>query len=471
MRHIQGEDRQQRTLLPDALEDFVDAENPVRVIDAYMESLDMESLGFNYAVTKETGRKPYNPADLLKLYVYGYLNKVAVSRRLEVECHRNLEVIWLMSRLRPDYKTIADFRKDNSKAIRATCSAFIQFCRAAKLLSGRLVAIDGSKFKAAASKDQMLTRKQLKRDQAELEQKVQRYLDQLDQFDSEEPEAELERGQVESALQRLADKAERLEQREKAMNELGGNQHCATEPEARLVRSGRDGMIVGYNVQSAVDADTGLIVHHDVTNETGDSLQLQPMAEGAKAALEVEELEVLADAGYSNGEQQAECENNGITATVPRRLETSSYPERYQKRDFVYDPESDSYRCPAGEVLDYAGEDKRRKMYRYQRSGCNQCPLQPNCTTANTRTITRNKYEATFERSQARLQSDPTLMTQRMAIAERPFAMLKRAMSLRRFSCRGLTAAKTEISLGILGFNLQRMTNRLGVRQMLALIG
>jgi transposase len=471
MRHIQGEDRHQRTLLPDALEDFVDAENPVRVIDAYINSLDMADLGFNHAVTKETGRKPYDPADLLKLYVYGYLNKVAATRRLEVECHRNLEVIWLMSRLRPDHKTIADFRKDNSKAIRATCSTFIQFCRAANLLSGRLVAIDGSKFKAAASKDQMLTRKQLKRDQRELEQKVQRYLERLDQFDSEEPEIELERSQVESALNRLVDKAQRLEQREKAMDELGCNQHCATEPEARLVRSGRDGMIVGYNVQSAVDADTGLIVHHDVTNETGDSLQLQPMAERAKAELGVEKLEVLADAGYSNGEQQAGCEEMGITATVPRRLETSSYPERYQKSDFVYDKTSNSYRCPAGEVLHYCREDKRRKLYEYRRSGCNQCPLQPNCTTADRRTITRNKYEETFERSEARLQADPTLMTQRMAIAERPFAMLKRAMSLRRFSCHGMTAAKTEISLGILSFNLQRITNRMGVPKMLALIG
>ena len=470
MRHVQGEDRRQRSFLPDALDDFVDSEHPVRVIDAYIDSLDMEGLGFEHAVTKETGRRPYNPADLLKLYVYGYLNKVVTSRRLETECHRNLEVIWLMRRLRPDHKTIADFRKDNGKAIRASCSAFIQFCRAAKLLTGRMVAIDGSKFKAAASKDQMLTRKQLKRDQAELEQKVQRYLDRLEQLDGEEPEVELERGQVESALQQLTDKAQRLEQREAAMDELGGNQHCATELEARLMPSGRDGMIVGYNVQSAVDADTGLIVHHDVTNQAGDSLQLEPVAEGAKTELGVDELEVLADAGYSNGEQQAACEERGITATVPRRLETSSYPERYQKSDFVYDRDSDSYRCPAGEVLSYAHEDKRRKLNVYRRSGCDQCLLQPSCTTANIRTITRNKYEDTFERSQARLQADPGLMTLRMAVAERPFAMLKHAMSLRRFCCRGMVAAKTEISLAVLGFNLQRMTNRIGVRQMLALI-
>jgi transposase len=471
MRHVEGANRHQATLLPETLEDFVAVDHPVRVIDAYIDTLDLKALGFSKAVTKDTGRKPYHPGDLLKLYVYGYLNKVTTSRRLETECHRNLEVLWLMKRLAPDYKTIADFRKDNGRAVRGTCRSFIQFCREVRLLSGRLVAIDGSKFKAAASKDQVLTQKQLKRDRAKIEQQVEHYLARLDEADAEEQRIELEHGRVADALQTLKTKGQRLDDREQIMDAMGRNDHCATELDARLMRSGRDGMVLGYNVQTAVEAETGLIVHHEVTDDPGDTRQLQPMAEQAKAELGVEQLEVLADGGYSNGGQLAACEQQGITATLPRRLIRSRYKDFYQKSDFDYNAKQDSYRCPAGEVLQFQRADKRHKYYAYVRSGCDQCSLQPRCTTADTRTITRHFHEDAFERSQARLQADPSLMRQRMAIAERPYAMLKQAMALRRFTCYGIEKVRCEMAIGVLAYNLNRMISRIGVPRMLALIG
>jgi transposase len=466
MRHIQGENRHQTSLLPPSLEDFVAADHPVRVIDALVDKLDLASLGFAKAVPKETGRKPYDPGDLLKLYVYGYVNQVTTSRRLERECHRNLEVLWLLRRLAPDFKTIADFRKDNGPAIGQACRTFVQFCRHAGLLGSRLVAIDGSKFKAAASKDQALTRKQLNRDRAKIEQRVARYLERLDEADLEDAEVDLERDRVQVALQRL----EQLEGYEQAMDAGRRNEHCATEPEARLMRSGRDGMVLGYNLQSAVDGDSGLIVHHEVTQETGDNRQLQPMAERAKAELGSDELVVLADAGYSNGEQLANCEAQGITAAVPRRVVPNSNKACYQKSDFNFDPKHNRYQCPAGQVLRYSGDDKRRKLHLFKRSGCNQCPLQPHCTKANTRTITRHFHEAAFERSEARLQADPSLRIQRMTIAERPFAMLKQAMALRRFVCRGMAGVRSEMAIAVTGYNLKQMISRIGVPQMLALL-
>jgi transposase len=470
MRHIEGEDRRQVALLPESLEDFVFGDHPVRVIDAYIDTLDVRALGFDKAETKDTGRKPYHPGDLLKLYVYGYLNRVSTSRRLERECQRNVEVMWLLRRLRPDFKTIADFRKDNGVAIRGACRAFIEFCREAQLLAGEQVAIDGSKFKAAGSIDQAMTRNLVKRDRAEIEQKVQAYLERLERADAEDPLAELNSEQVQQALETLRRREQRLEVFERGMEASGLNEHCATEPQARLMRSGREGTVLGYNVQSAVEAQSGLIVHHEVTDAQSDTDQLLAMAEQAKAMLAVDRLEVLADAGYSNGQHLDSCERQGITATVPRRVIPGSRADFYQKADFKYDTEADRYRCPAGEVLLRRGEDRRRNLFLYKRSGCNRCPLQPRCTTADTRMVTRHFYEAAYARSEARLQADPTLMKRRMGIVERPFAVLKHVMSFRRFSCRGIEGARAEMSIAVLAYNLKQMIHNLGVPSLLRLV-
>jgi transposase len=470
MRHVEGENRHQVALLPESLEDFVAADHPVRVIDAYLDTLDVSALGFGKAVTKDTGRKPYHPADLLKLYVYGYVNRVSTSRRLERECQRNVEVMWLLKRLRPDFKTIADFRKDNGMAIRGACRAFIEFCREAQLLSGQQVAIDGSKFKAAASIDQGFTRKQLERDRARIEQQVQAYLQRLDQADREESGVELDRNRVQQALERLNQRAQQLDQARQAMDTSGRDEHCITEPEARLMRSGREGIVMGYNVQTAVEAQSGLIVHHEVTDAQSDTNQLLPMAEQTKSAMSVDRLEVLADAGYSNGEHLDRCERQAITATVPRRIIPGSRAGFYQKSDFKYDAEWDCYHCPAGEILNRHRNDKRRKLHLYERSGCNQCPLQSRCTRADTRMVTRHFYEAAYARSEARLKAQPSLMRKRMGIVERPFAVLKQLMGFRRFNCWGIVRARAEISIAVLAYNLKQMIHTNGVPRLLAML-
>lgn len=466
MRHIQGENRHQQSLLPASLEDYIADDHPVRVIDALVDKLDLASLGFSKAVPKDTGRKPYHPGDLLKLYVYGYLNQVTSSRRLERECHRNIEVLWLMGRLAPDFKTIADFRKDNGPAIGHACRDFVAFCRQWGLVKGALIAIDGSKFKAAASKDQALTRQQLERDRVTIERRVAHYLAQLDQADEGDEGLELKHAAVHQALAQL----ERLDGYEQAMDAGQRNEHSASEPEARLMRSGREGTVLGYNVQTAVDEGSGLILHHDITQDAGDTRQLQPMAEAVKAALQVDALKVVADAGYCNGEQLANCEAQRIEPNVPRRVVPSRNKQLYQKADFRYDRERDECICPAGEVLRYWHSNRDRKHHVYMRSGCNQCPLQQRCTHADRRTVTRHFYEDALERAEARLRANPQLRVQRMVVAERPFAMIKQALALRRFRCWGLAGARSEIALAVTGYNLKQMIDRQGVPRMLALL-
>jgi len=468
MRHITGDSRQQATLLPDTLDDYIDEDHPVRVIDAFVDTLDMKVLGFSKAETMVTGRKPYHPADLLKLYIYGYLNQTRSSRRLEKECHRNLELLWLMRRLAPDFKTISDFRKDNSEAVRGACRTFVQFCRQAELLTGRLIAIDGSKFKAAASKDSVIRRAQLPEQRQHIDHLIDRYLQQLDQADVDDQHIELEFASVKKALKRLQQEKTSLDKVEAQMDERGRNQACMTEPEAKLMRSGREGMVVGYNVQSAVDTDSGLIIHHEVTDEGDDRRQLYPMAQQTKTELDQEMLTVLAEGGYSNAEQLAACDAEGITVTLPIHRSINDLSDAYPKSAFTYDAEQDCYICPAGERLTYKTVNQKQKRHMYTREGCHTCALKPQCTKANKRWISRHFHEDAFERCEARLQRNPALMRQRMAIVERPFAILKQIMGFRRFLCWGIEATRSEMSLGVLSYNLNRMINREGVPALLA---
>jgi transposase len=468
MRHIIGESRQQSSLLPDTLDDYVDEDHPVRVIDAFVDNLDIKVLGFSKAVTRITGRKPYHPGDLLKLYIYGYLNQIRSSRRLEKECHRNLELLWLMKRLAPDFKTIADFRKDNGDAIRGACREFIQFCRQADLLSGRLVAIDGSKFKSAASKDSVTRRSQLPEQQQRIDDLINRYLQQLNQADNDEHHIELDSASVQEALKQLQQQKMALIEIEAQMDERGRNQACITEPDAKLMRSGREGMLVGYNIQSAVDADSGLIIHHEVTDESDDRRQLYPMAHQTKAELGRETLTVLADGGYSNGEQLEACDAENITVTLPNNRNNSNQGNGYPRSAFTYDADQDCYICPAGERLTYKTVNRKEKRYMYTREGCDACSLQSKCTKANKRWVGRHFNEDAFERCEARLKQSPELMHQRMAIVERPFAILKQIMGFRRFLCWGMAGARSEMSLVVLSYNLKRMMNREGVPALLA---
>jgi transposase len=470
MRHITGDSRQQATLLPDTLDDYVGENHPVRVIDAFVDTLDMKALDFSKAETLGTGRKPYHPGDLLKLYIYGYLNQTRSSRRLEKECHRNLELLWLMRRLAPDFKTISDFRKDNGKAVRGACRAFIQFCRQADLLTGRLVAIDGSKFKAAASQDRVITQKQLSEQRRRVDQQIEQYLSQLDKADEQDAGVELDAQRVQKALHRLEKEGVELDAIQAAMDEAGSRQYCATEPDAKLMRSGRGGMVVGYNVQSAVDTDSGVVVHHEVNCDGADNRLLQPMAEGAKDVLECNHLDVVADAGYSNGEQLAACETHGITATVPGNRSLNQRDGYFHRADFTYHAEQDYYVCPAGEILRYKTRCNTNKAWLYTRSGCSECALKPQCTRSKNRWLSRHFNEEAFARSEHRLKENPELMKQRMEV-ERPFAILKHVLGIRRFLCWGLPAVQAEMGIGILSYNIGRMINRVGTRKLLAALG
>ena len=469
MRHKQGESRQQTSLLPDSLDDFVPEDHPVRVIDAYIDSLDMAELGFTLAVTKETGRKPYHPADMLKLYVYGYINQVRSSRRLEKECQRNLELLWLMTRLSPDHKTISNFRKQNGKAIKQACRTFIGFCREAHLLSGALIAIDGSKFKAAGSKDNVQTKSRLREQRKRVDRLIENYLEQLSEADKQESLVTLDREQVSEALKRLQTQKQALTQESEAMDASGKTQHCTTEPDARLMRSGRDGMVLGYNVQNAVDTETGLIVHHDVTNATGDNSQLLPMAIATRDVLEKETLEVVADGGYSNAEQLAACDEQGIVAIVPVNRGMNNQGKYFQKSDFKYDSEKDNYHCPAGEVLEFKTVNTKDKLRLYARTGCDDCALQPQCTRSNKRWVSRHMYEKAFEQAEARLAQRQDSMRVRMMV-ERPFAILKQIMGLRSFCCWGQAGAESEMAIAVFGYNLNNVINRVGTKTLLSMI-
>ena len=467
MRHLQGQPRCQTSLLPPSIEEYVPENHPVRVIDAFVESLDVIEMGFDKARTAATGRRPYHPGDLLKLYIYAYLNQTSSTRRLEKECHRNLEVLWLMKQLAPDFKTIADFRKDNGQAIKRVCRQFVLFCKQAGLVSGQLVAIDGSKFKAAASKDQALTRKQLEQQVGKLEQKIDHYLGQLAASD-QQTDTDLNQAKVHDALAYLQSHKAELQDELKALVENDDTQTCRTEPEARLMKSGREGMVVGYNAQNAVDAEHQLVVHHELTQVGGDNRQLEPMAKASLAVLEDELDTIVADAGYSNGEQLEDIRKAGVNVAAPsnRSVNNQGTGDFFQKSDFTYLPDADAYRCPAGQLLHHKIRNTHQKRHLYVRTGCSQCPLQGQCTTADRRWVTRHFHEEALE--QAQWQATPERMVRRMATVEPTFATLKRLLNKGRLTCWGLASAASEYSLGVLCYNLMRVINILGVKGALA---
>ncbi|MBK82198.1 MAG: IS5/IS1182 family transposase [Gammaproteobacteria bacterium] len=467
MSYIDGEPRGQTSLLPASLDDFVPSDHPVRVIDAFVCSLDLAELGFSGTVDEVMGRPRYRPQALLKLYIYGYLNQVRSSRKLERECQRNVEVMWLLEKLAPDFKTIADFRRDNGAGLKQVCRAFVLFCNEARLL-GQEVAVDGSKFRAAASKDQVVTRSQLEKRRAAVDRQVEQYLQELEAADSRQ-EHTVKREHVEAALEQLTEERAALDLDDQAMRAEGKSQHCRTEPEARLMRSGRNGSVLGYNIQSVVETAHKLIVHHEVTQSGGDNRLLYPMAREAKAVLGQDRLTVLADAGYSSGEHLQRCDDDGITALVPpnRAVNNTASGGHYQRAVFVYEPSKDAYRCPAGEWLRHKTFSSKNQVHLYTTDACASCHLRSNCTSADRRWVSRHFHEAAFERSAERLRQDRGAMIRRKASVEAPFGTIKRQMGDGRFLCRGLSSVKAEMALSVLAYNLKRLMNVVGIRALL----
>jgi transposase len=465
MSHIRGQSRTQATLFPEALDDLIHEHAPVRVIDAFVGNLDLVGLGFGKAVPAVTGRPGYDPADLLKLYVYGYLNLVRSSRRLEREAGRNLELLWLLNKLRPDFKTIADFRRDNPKAIVGACRAFTLFCREQDLFGAELVAIDGSKFQAAASRKQVWNQERVARVQAAIDQRIAEYLAQLDENDAAEPAAAKEATQA--ALQALNQQRERLQAISAQLDNAA--QYIKTEPDAKLMRTPNHGHQVAYNVQTAVDAKHSLIVDFAVTNDGNDHQQLQSMALLAKATLAVEALTVVADTGYQNGEQALHCEANGITPIVPAPTVVNTAGDFFSKARFTYEAEQDQYRCPAGEALTRFKTDRKLKQHYYTTKACADCTLHAQCTAAKQRSITRHFFAYWAERMNQRAIDQAEIMKRRKAIVEHPFAGLKYLMGHPRLLVRGIEKASAEIALSVCGYNLKRTINILGAAMMLQL--
>ena len=473
-RFVEGTDRGQGTLFPECLEDWIDENNPVRVIDVFVDELDLAELGFDGVAPEVTGRPAYHPSVLLKLYIYGYLNRVQSSRRLEREAGRNVEVMWLVGRLAPDHKTIADFRKDNGGAIRQVCARFIVLCRAMDLLTEASVAIDGSKFKAVNNRDKNFTRAKMDRRMSQIEESVARYLQQLDTADRQEPSEALK-----AKTNRLKDKIAKLKQQMQHLKRLQvqmlaapDQQISLTDPEARsMATSGRGSGVVGYNVQVAVETKHHLIVTHEVINEGSDRAQLSPMAMAAKAALGVETLDAVADRGYFSGEEILECENAGITVTLPKPMTSNSKAEgRFGKQDFRYVAEDDVYICPAGQRLTYSftTEDKGLVLRRYATKACQNCAIKNVCTTAKQRLISRWEHEHVLETVQRRLDEHPEKMRQRRETVEHPFGTIKARMGATHFLMKTLPRVASEMALHVLAYNMTRVMSIMGVRPLMA---
>ena len=476
-RFVEGVDRGQSTLFPECLEDWIVDDNSIRVIDVFVDELDLADLGFSGVDPEATGRPSYHPSVLLKLYIYGYLNRIQSSRRLEREAGRNVEVMWLTGRLVPDHKTIADFRKDNGKAIRKVCARFVDLCRQMGLLATASVAIDGSKFKAVNNRDRNFTRGKVERRRAQLEESVARYLSQLDTADRHEPTEAMatKTERLKEKLAKLKEEMAKLAAIEAQMLASPDQQVSLTDPDSRsMATSGRGSGVVGYNVQVAVDTEHHLIVVHDVINVGNDRAQLARIAKEAKATLEAENLDVVADRGYFDSEEILACEESGITVTLPKPMTSGAKAEgRFGKQDFVYVTKDDVYLCPAGERLTYryTNEEEGKTPRRYWTTACLTCGLKPKCTTGRERRISRWQHEHVLETVQRRLDEHPERMRQRRETVEHPFGTMKARMGATHFLMKTLPKVATEMALSVLAYNLTRVMNIVGVKPLIAAIG
>jgi transposase len=461
---VEGVDRGQSTLFPALLDDYVSEDNPVRAVDVFVDGLDLDKLGFVGVQPLDTGRPGYHPGMMLKLYIYGYLNRVPSSRRLERECQRNIEMIWLTGQLAPDFKTIADFRKDNGKAIREVCREFVALCHKLGLLSAASVAIDGSKFKAVNARDKNFTEAKMKRRLERIEDSIARYIAQLETADrrgDSMPEAKV--AHFKDKIVKLNEEIARLGAINTEMMKSEDKQISLTDLDARsMATSGKDTGIVGYNVQTAVDTKNHLIVAHEVTNVGTDRHQLWNMAEQARTEMGVETLDAVAD----RGEEIKACEESGITVTLPKpQTSGSKAAGRFGKQDFVYVAADDVYRCPAGERLTYrySNVEEGKTLRRYWTGSCKTCALRAQCTTGSERRITRWEHEAVLEKVQDRLDRNPAAMVVRRQTVEHPFGTIKCWMGWTHFLTKRLPKVATEMALNVLAYNMKRVMMIMGV--------
>jgi transposase len=474
MNFLSGSDRQQVQVLPAALEDYVGAENPVRFLDAFVCKLDLRAAGFQFPKENPQGRgRPaYAPWDLLKLYLYGYLHQLRSSRRLEAECHRNLEVIWLLRELKPDFKTIADFRKDNATAFKAVVREFTRLCRQLDLFGGQLLAIDGTKLKASNARDQNWSQSKLDKQLSRAEAKLEEYLQALEQADAQ-PEPEARRssaGELKEKIARLSERKTQIQERLKALAQTGEGQLSATDPDSRGMK-GAHGHLVGYNVQGSVDAKHHLLVTTEATNRVVDQGQLAEVVQAAKAELEIKAADVVADGGYYKSEDIKGCQELGMEPHLPAVENSPSEREGlYGKSDFGYDAAKDVYRCPGRAELTRRREveDKGRKLFNYDNpKACARCALKARCTKAAYRTVSRWEHEASLERMAAAVAAAPQKLAQRKTLIEHCWGTLKWLLP-GGFLVRGKIKVGAEVSLAHFGYNLKRALAVVGLEKLIA---
>lgn len=468
MAYIQGIDRNQQMMMPEAVDDYVAQDNAVRFLDAFVERLDMQALGFKRAVPARTGTPGYDPRVLLKLYVYGYLYRIRSSRRLEAEAKRNLEVIWLLGKLQPDFKTIADFRRDHPEQITGVCREFSLFCKQVDLFGKELIGIDGSKFRAVNSLARNHTQATLQRTLKQVNERIAGYMKDLEEGDrTESGTAQPSAEELREKIKLLKETRSRYEDLQKQMEAQAATQISQTDPESRRMKlEGR--FDVCYNVQIAVDSKHRLIVAHDVTNAANDREQLSVLALSAKEVLGVENLEVVADGGYNTEEEVARCEEAGIAAYLPRpKAKGSLFP----KSEFTYLPGEDAYRCPSGALLTYRHTEKTNgKPQRcYQTYACAGCPLRDECTKdEDGRRIRRSEQEWAMERVYERVEQNPEKLKCRKTLVEHPFGTMKRNKAEGHFLLKGLRKVRGEFSLSVLAYNLRRVLNLMTVSELMA---
>jgi transposase len=472
MAHLTGSDRLQTLLLPESLDDYVGEDNPVRFIDAFVDKLDLAAADFARVTPRATGRPGYDPADLLKLYIYGYLNRIRSSRRLEAETHRNVEVIWLLRHLKPDFKTIADFRRDNRKSFRPVFREFTLLCRQLDLFGRELLAVDGTRIKAVNNKDRNFTRASLTEFIRLADAKLEDYLQRLDSSDANEATT------VGSRVKNLAEKISAIRDRRTRCQEMlaqldrtGEEQISLTDPDSRAMAA-HTRVAVGYNAQIAVDAKHKLIVEQQVTNQVVDMGLLTQTAAPAKAVLGVETIAVVADRGYFKIEDIEACEQAGMTPHVPRPQRGPSVRAGlFRKDEFVYDPISNSIRCPGGQRLEvYSSSLLRalRKVNYVNKAACADCPIRSRCTNGAFRSVSRLENEAVLDRMQTRLRAHPEILATRRETVEHPFGSIKQWMNQGAFLMRGLENVRGEFSLTALAYNLRRVLNLVGFTELMA---
>ena len=466
-RFIKGEARSQATLFPERIDDYIDEENPVRVVDVFVDSIDLLALGFS-TIPAITGRPAYHPSTMLKLFIYGYLNRIQSSRRLEREAGRNVELMWLLGRLAPDFKTIADFRRNNGKGIRKVCSEFVQICRKLNLFADAFVAIDGSKFKGVNTRDKNFTKAKIKRRLEQIDESVARYLGQIasaDRQDTQQPNNKIER--LEVKLGKLNAEVDKLNGLEKRLQSSPDKQVSLTDPDARsMATSGRGTGIVGYNLQAAVDAKHHLIVAHEVTNVGNDRSALYRTATLAKDVIGSDQLEVVADRGYYSGFEIYNCEQSQIKTYLPKTHTSNNMAKGlFDKRDFKWIASDGEYECPAGERLTwrFATQEQGKTINKYWSSNCPSCSMKKQCTTGKYRRVARWEHEAILDEVEARIDREPERMAARRATVEHPFGTIKSWMGSTHFQMKTLKHVSTEMSLHVLAYNLKRMMQIMGI--------